>query len=325
MLPLVSVVVPAYNEEEVIPECHRRIADVLCAEKCRYEILFVNDGSSDGTLEVLRRIKRADPHVGIVNLSRNFGKEIALTAGIDRARGDAVITIDADLQDPPEYIAQMIKMWREDGYDVVSGQYASRPNETLLKRLTSKGFYRLLNFLAGHKFPLDAGDFRLLSRKAVDGLKQVQERHRFMKGLFTWIGYKQTTMPYRRNARFAGVTKYNYWKLWNFSIEGITSFSTTPLKTATYFGLVIAFLAAVYAIVMITKTMIYGNDVPGYPSLIVVVLFIGGVQLIFLGIIGEYLARIFDEVKQRPLYLLQDYEPSSAEASVAGQEKIVIV
>jgi polyisoprenyl-phosphate glycosyltransferase len=306
-LDLVSIVVPAYNEDAVVLEFNRRLTLVREGLQVRSEVIFVNDGSRDNTLALLRSLKATDPTIGIVDLSRNFGKEIALTAGIDHAIGDVVIVIDADLQDPPELIPKLIERWRAGGVDVIYGQRASRAGESSLKRLTSYAFYRVFNALGAQYVPVDTGDFRLLSRRAVDALGGLRERHRFMKGLFGWIGFRQEPMIYERDPRFAGTSKWNYWNLWNFSIEGITSFSIAPLKIATYLGLSTALAAIVYGSYILLRTFLFGNPVPGYPSLLVIILFIGGVQLIFLGIIGEYLGRTFDEVKQRPLYIVREW------------------
>lgn len=302
---LLSVVVPAFNESDSLLEFHERLSAVLNGLALRSEVIYVNDGSRDNTLEILLRIRERDARVGVVNLSRNFGKELAMTAGLDTADGDAVVLIDADLQDPPELIASFVEKWRA-GYDVVYGKRMSRYGETVLKKVTAFLFYRLLQQVSRVRIPVDTGDFRLMSRRAVDALRTLRERHRFMKGLFAWIGFKSCDVPYERDKRFAGNTSFNYWKLWNFAIDGLTSFSTAPLKVATYLGLTIATGAFVYGLVTIYKTLIYGNDVAGYPSLMVVILFLGGVQLVGLGIIGEYLGRMFDETKQRPLYLVQD-------------------
>jgi polyisoprenyl-phosphate glycosyltransferase len=305
-----SVVVPVYNEEEVLPEFHRRLSAALASMPLEHEIIYVNDGSIDATLAVLGELKRKDAGVAIVDLSRNFGKEIALTAGLDYSTGDAVVIIDADLQDPPELIPQLVSGWRE-GNDVVYAKRTAREGETFLKKATAKVFYRVIQSVSRFKIPEDTGDFRLLSRRAVDALKQLREQHRFMKGLFAWIGYPQKAVPYRRDPRFAGETKYSYWRLWNFALEGITSFTIAPLKLATYFGLLASIAAFVYGSVIIVKTLLYGNPVPGYPSLMVIVLFLGGVQLMAIGIIGEYLGRMFDETKGRPLYLINAYSPAA--------------
>lgn len=308
---LISVVVPAYNEEEVIPEFHRRISAVLDSRPVAAELIFVNDGSTDNTLAVLYDLRSKDPRVAVVDLSRNFGKEIALTAGLDHARGDAVILIDADLQDPPELIPELIKHWL-DGYDVVYAQRIAREGETFVKKATARAFYRLIRRVSRVAIPEDTGDFRLLSRRAADSLRQLREQHRFMKGLFAWIGYPQKPVLYRRDPRFSGKTKWNYWRLWTFAIEGITSFTIAPLKVATYLGISVALGAFVYAVVTVYKTVVYGNPVAGYPSLMVVILFLGGVQLVTLGVIGEYLGRMFDEAKGRPLYLVKGFHPPEA-------------
>jgi glycosyltransferase involved in cell wall biosynthesis len=300
----ISIVVPAYNEAAGIVEFNRRLSSVRAGLQERSEVIYVNDGSRDETLALLRFLRQQDATIAIVNLSRNFGKEIALTAGLDHSRGDAVIVIDADLQDPPELIPTLIERWREEQADVVYAQRRSRAGESWLKKATAYAFYRLVNAVSKQPVPVDTGDFRLLSRRAVEALKQLREQHRFMKGLFTWIGYRQVAVTYDRDRRLAGETKWNYWKLWNFSIEGLTSFSLAPLKLATYLGLITAMIALFYGLYILVLTIRFGNPVAGYPSLLVIMLFLGGVQLVSLGIIGEYLGRVFDETKQRPLYLL---------------------
>jgi polyisoprenyl-phosphate glycosyltransferase len=303
--PDVSLVVPAYNEEVVLPEFLARARAALDATGLSWEIVFADDGSKDATADLIRAYHGQDPRIGLVSLSRNFGKEIALTAGIDHAKGRAVVLIDADLQDPPELIADLVARWKE-GYDVVYARRTAREGETNLKRLTAHMFYRIINQVAEQPIPADVGDFRLMSRRAVDALSQLREHHRFMKGLFSWIGFRQIEVPYARDPRAAGQTKWNYWRLWNLSIEGITSFSIRPLQFASYFGFVIAVLAVVYGVFFILRTIILSNPVPGYPSLLVIVLFLGGVQLITLGVIGEYIGRIFNETKGRPLYLVSE-------------------
>lgn len=312
-----SVVVPAYNEEAVLDEFHSRLSRILALLACDCEIVYVNDGSRDRTLEVMQELRDSDPRVAIVDLSRNFGKEIALTAGLDHATGDAVVVIDADLQDPPELIPQLVAKWRT-GYDVVYAQRTAREAETRFKRATAYLFYRLVRKVSRVQIPADTGDYRLLSRRAVESLKRMREQHRFMKGLFAWIGYPQAAVPYRRDARFAGETKWNYWGLWNFALEGITSFTIAPLKIATYCGLAVAMLAFLYGSWLIIRTLIHGADVPGYPSLMVVVLLLGGIQLFFIGILGEYLGRIFNETKARPLYFLNAYVPSAGASGLAS-------
>jgi glycosyltransferase involved in cell wall biosynthesis len=275
------------------------------------EIIYVNDGSVDNSLAVLRRLRQGDTRIAIVDLSRNFGKEIALTAGLDHANGDAVVLIDADLQDPPELIPELVKYWM-DGYDVVYAKRTSREGESFFKNATSYLFYRILNMVSGIRIPVDTGDYRLLSRRAVGSLRQLREQHRFMKGLCAWIGYPQKEVPYRCEPRQAGKTKWNYWRLWNFAIDGITSFSILPLKVASYLGLLIALTGFFYAAFIIYKTLVYGDPVAGFPSLMVAILFLGSIQLITLGIIGEYLGRMFHESKQRPLYFMNGYEPSAS-------------
>jgi glycosyltransferase involved in cell wall biosynthesis len=304
-----SIVVPTYNEEEGLAIFHERLSDVLNSVPINAEILYVNDGSTDNTENVIRRLRKEDHRVASIDLSRNFGKEIALTAGLDHANGDAVVVIDADLQDPPELIPELIKHW-QDGYDVVSARRIRRGGETFVKKITAYVFYRIIHKFSSVSIPEDTGDFRLLSRNAVNSLKGLRERHRFMKGLFAWIGYSQKEITYYREPRCVGETKWSYLKLWNLALEGLTSFSIAPLKLASYFGLLTAFGALVYAAFVVYKTLVYGDPVKGYPSLMVVILFLGGVQLITIGVIGEYLGRIFNETKQRPLYILKNYEPA---------------
>jgi len=275
-----------------------------------WEIVYVNDGSRDDTLRLLLALQRDDPRVGVINLSRNFGKEIALTAGLDHARGEAVIAIDADLQDPPEVIPDLVAAWRE-GYDVVYAQRRLRTGETRVKRLTADLFYRLMSKIGGLEMPRNTGDFRLISRRVADVLTSLREQHRFMKGLFAWVGFPSKAVLYDRAPRYAGQTKWNYWKLWNLALEGITAFTVMPLKLATYLGLFVALVALVYGSVIVFKTLWFGNSVAGYPSLMTVLLFLGGVQLITLGVIGEYLGRIFNETKRRPLYLVERHIPSA--------------
>jgi glycosyltransferase involved in cell wall biosynthesis len=302
---LISVVVPAFNEEETLGAVVQRIETVLAQLDFDFEFILVNDGSSDCTAAIIRDLAAVDPRVCGVELSRNFGKEIAMTAGIDHARGAAVVILDADGQDPPEIIPEFVRLWQA-GHDVVYGQRVSRQGESWLKRSTAFVFYRVIQAVSRVHIPKDTGDFRLLSRRAVDALKQVRERHRFMKGLFAWIGFDSVAVPYERLPRSAGRTKYSYRRLFGFAIEGITSFSVAPLKLATWLGLVIAVGSFAYALVIILKTMLYGSTVPGYASLMVTVLFLGGIQLVAIGILGEYLGRIFNETKSRPLYFVRD-------------------
>ena len=306
-----TVVVPAYNESEGLRAFHKRLSAVFAEmHNLDCSVLYVDDGSRDDTWAIMCDLRAADPRVAVLKLSRNFGKELALTAGLDHATADAVVVIDADLQDPPELIPQFVEEWRE-GYDVVYGTRASRAGETAFKKWTAKTFYKVIGSLSQTPIPHDTGDFRLLSRRALDALKGVRERQRFMKGLFTWVGFRQKSVIYARDPRFAGETKWNYWKLWNFAIDGITSFSSSPLKLATYIGLLTAVLSFVFAIWVTIKALLWGDAVQGYPSLMVVVLFLGGMQLMALGVIGEYLGRLYVEAKQRPLYLIDTFEPAA--------------
>jgi glycosyltransferase involved in cell wall biosynthesis len=313
--PKISLIIPAYNESAGLHELHQRLTQVIAGMSVSAEFVYVNDGSDDDTLQVLHAIRSRDSRVGLIDLSRNFGKEIAMMAGLDHARGEAVVLIDADLQDPPELIPELCLRWRE-GYDVVYATRVDRKGESWLKKQTARLFYRAMERIGSTPIPRDTGDYRLLSRRAVDALTQIRERHRFMKGLFSWIGYPQTSVQYVRDARFAGETKWNYWRLWNFAIEGFTSFTTAPLKISTYIGIGTAVVAFTYGLIIISRTLLYGREVPGYASLIVVMLFLGGVQLIALGILGEYVGRTFNEVKQRPLYIVQRYLPAENLSSV---------
>lgn len=311
--PLISVVVPAYNEEAVLAAFHARMSALFeRLPEYRCEIIFVNDGSTDQTQAIIDELCTRDARVASVNLSRNFGKEIAMTAGFDYAAGDAVVVIDADLQDPPELILEFVSEW-QNGFDIVYAMRTHRDGETWLKKATASLFYKVMDRLSGKvKIPRDTGDFRLMSRRSVDALLQLREQHRFMKGLFAWVGFPSKAIRYRRDPRAAGETKFNYWKLWNFALEGITSFTIAPLKFATYLGLLTSSLAFVYGLWIIGKTLILGQDVPGYPSLMVTMLFLGGIQLFFIGVLGEYLGRIFGETKQRPLYFVQRYTPAGS-------------
>lgn len=317
--PTLSVVVPAYNEEAVLEAFHGRLARVLDGLGEPAEVVYVDDGSRDRTRPILHGLQAQDPRVGVVALSRNFGKEVALTAGLHHAKGQAVIVIDADLQDPPELIPALIAPWRERGVDVVYAQRVARVGEGWPKRLTAKLFYALMQHVGRLHIPPDTGDFRLLSRRAVDALNQYPEQHRFMKGLFTWIGFDQEAVPYERDPRLAGRSKWNWLKLVNLAIEGITSFTAAPLRFASILGLAIALLAFVDGAWIIYKTLRYGDPVQGYPSLMTAVLFLGGVQLTAIGILGEYLGRIFHETKQRPLYHVKDYRPAARTAPAARQ------
>ncbi|MBD0363251.1 MAG: glycosyltransferase family 2 protein [Coleofasciculus sp. C3-bin4] len=301
----ISVVVPLYNEELNIDYLFERLLSVLSRLDMTYEIVCVNDGSKDNTIGCLIKHHHQNPRIKVVNLSRNYGKEIALSAGLDYANGNAVIPIDADLQDPPELIAELVEKWRE-GYDVVYATRRSRQGESWVKRFTANVFYRTIDGLSQVPIPRNTGDFRLLDRRVVDALKRMPERNRFMKGLFAWVGFKQTSVIYDRPSRYKGETKWNYWKLWNFAIDGITSFSFLPLKVWSYVGLLVAIPSFFYASFLVIRTLIYGIDFPGYASIMVAVLFLGGVQLVSLGVLGEYLGRVYEEVKGRPLYLVRE-------------------
>jgi polyisoprenyl-phosphate glycosyltransferase len=310
-VPRFCIVVPAYNEEDNIAEFHRRLSLVM-NELGSWQVIYVNDGSTDDTLSLLHHLQEIDGHVALVNLSRNFRKEAALTAGLDHASGEAVIVTDADLQDPPEVIPELVARW-EEGYDVVYAQRRLRTGESWLKKLTATMFYRLAANIGDAKLPRDTGDFRLMSWRVVEAVRELRERHRFMKGLFAWVGFPSKAVLYDRAPRHAGKTKWNYIKLWNFAIEGITSFTVLPLKIATYVGLLLSFSSMIYILQLVTRTLLFGNPVAGYPSLLAIILFLGGAQLLTLGIIGEYLGRIFNESKHRPLYLVERFVPAASQ------------
>ncbi|RVU34112.1 glycosyltransferase [Hwanghaeella grinnelliae] len=300
----ISIVVPMYNEAEVLPKMYSELTATINALDYGFEIVLVNDGSRDDTVQEALKLVEKDERVLLVDLSRNFGKEIALTAGLDKASGDAVIPMDADLQDPPTLIPDLVKKW-EEGYQVVNAKRISRDADSFMKRTSAAIFYRLFRKLSGKtEIPENVGDFRLLDRQALDSLLSMREHHRFMKGLFAYVGYRQATVEYERPIRAAGETKFNYWKLWNFSLEGITSFSIAPLKVSTYLGVASAAFAFLYGIYIFVRTVLIGEDVPGFPTIVVLVTFLGGVQLFFLGVFGEYMGRMFNEVKNRPLYFV---------------------
>ncbi len=304
-----SLVIPVKDEEEAVDVFVARVVPVLEAlddpAARSFEILFIDDGSSDSTLERIRVANAADPRVRALSLSRNFGKEAALSAGLDHARGLAVIPIDVDLQDPPEVIAPMLAQWRA-GFDVVYGVRNNRESDTLPKRLTADLYYRAHNWLSSDKIPEHAGDFRLLDRRVVEVIKSMPERNRFMKGLFAWAGFKSAAVSYHRGERTVGATKYNYWRLWTLAVDGITSASTVPLRVWSYLGGAVALFALGYAVFIIIRTLTSGIEVPGYASMMVAVLFLGGLQLFSLGVLGEYVGRILTEVKHRPLYIVRD-------------------
>lgn len=304
---LITILVPAYNEQEVLHLLYDRLVKLI-NENTGYdfEILLVNDGSKDKTFEIMQELREKDKRFCYLNLSRNFGKETAMIAGLDYCNGDAVVIIDADLQDPPELIPEMIKYW-EEGYDDVYAKRKSREGETWLKKFTSKMYYKVLQGFTRIEIQKDTGDFRLLDRRCVEALKSMRENQRYTKGLFSIIGYNKKEILYDRDPRAAGQTKWNYGKLIDLSIDGITSFTTSPLRWAAILGIMISGVAFIYMIYIIIKTLATGIDVPGYASLMVVILFLGGIQLIFLGIIGEYLGRTFNESKHRPLYFIERY------------------
>ena len=304
-----SLVVPVKDEEEAIPAFLARVIPLIerldDPTSTAFEIIFIDDGSSDRTLDVLRSAHAADRRVRTISLSRNFGKEAALSAGLDRARGLAVIPMDVDMQDPPETIAPMLAKWRA-GFDVVYGVRDNRTSDSLPKRLTADLYYRAHNWLSQDKIPEHAGDFRLLDRRVVEVIKAMPERNRFMKGLFAWAGFKSAAVLYHREERQLGTTKFNYWKLWTLAVDGITSASTVPLRVWSYVGGSVALFALCYAIFIVVRTLVSGIDVPGYASMMVAVLFLGGLQLFSLGVLGEYVGRILTEVKHRPLYVVRE-------------------
>ena len=303
---LISLVVPMYNESEALGALFSRLDAVLpTLGEYAFEIVCVNDGSSDGTFEQLTQLAHSRSAVVVVDLSRNFGKEAALSAGLAIATGDALIPIDADLQDPPEVIGEMLAKW-EEGFEVVLAKRGDRSSDTTAKRFTARSFYRVHNAVADVKIPDDVGDFRLMDRVVVDALNALPESRRFMKGLFAWVGFRSTTIEYRRDPRSAGITKFNAWKLWNFALEGIASFSISPLKIWTYVGVVVALFAMGWGGWIAVRTLVWGVDVPGYASLLVAILLLGGLQLVGIGMIGEYLGRAFIESKRRPAYLIRE-------------------
>jgi len=322
-VPLLSVVCPMHDEAAALAPFFERLLPVLQGSGCRFEILCINDGSRDDTLALLRARVPQLPGLRVIDLARNFGKEAALTAGLDAALGDVVVPIDADLQDPPELIPEMLRLWRA-GFEVVLPQRNDRSSDGLLKRKSAEWFYRLHNQISDAPLPVNVGDFRLMDRQVVDAVKALPERRRFMKGLFAWVGFRQALIPYTREPRAAGRSKFSGWRLWNLALEGITSFSTAPLRIWTYLGLVVALGAFAYALFIVGHTLLLGRDLPGYASLITVVLFLGGVQLIGLGVLGEYLGRLYGEAKGRPVYVAREQfggapgGPAAAPAEPAG-------
>lgn len=313
----ISILVPCYNEEAVLGRLYDRLSSVINKKQgYDFEFLFVNDGSTDGTLTIMQELRQRDSRVSYVDLSRNFGKEAAMMAGIDYLTGDAAIIMDADLQDSPELIPEMIGWW-EKGYDDVSARRRSRAGESFFKKWSSHAFYRILQKLSDIPIQPDVGDFRLLDRQCLNALRMLRESQRYTKGMFSWIGFRKKEILFDRAPRAAGKTKWNYWKLVNLGIEGITSFTIAPLRIASLMGCLLSIAAMAYMLFIVVRTLIWGNPVAGYPSLIAVILFIGGVQLLFMGIMGEYLGRIFNESKGRPLYLVKGYN----EETVLKQRK----
>jgi glycosyltransferase involved in cell wall biosynthesis len=303
----ISILIPAYNEQEVLAHLYERL-NKLAGETSDYdfEFLFVNDGSRDRTLEMIKKYAEMDHRVAYVNLSRNFGKETAMLAGIDHVTGDATVIIDADLQDPPELIPEMLKYW-EEGYDDVYAKRRSRAGESWFKKATSELFYKILQKSTNIPIQQDTGDFRLLDKRCIEALRQFRESDRYTKGMFSWIGYKKKEILYDRDPRAAGETKWNYAKLTNFAIDGITSFTIAPLRISSILGILVSIAAFIYIIYLVIRTIAFGTDLAGYPSMMAVILFLGGVQLLSLGVIGEYVGRIFNETKNRPLYFVEEY------------------
>ena len=302
--PILSLICPCYNEEEVISFFITSLDKILKNINLSYEVIIINDGSTDNSLNILKKLQNNYSNIKIINLSRNFGKEAALTAGLDKASGDAIIPIDVDFQDPPNLIPKLVSKWQE-GFDVVLAKRKDRTNDHFLKSFSAKYFYKFHNKISDLEIPDNVGDFRLISKRVLEALKQLPENQRFMKGIFAWVGYKTTTVEYKREKREAGTSNFNGWKLWNFAIDGITSFSTLPLRVWTYLGFIISFLSFIYGTVIVIKTLILGVDLPGYASILASILFLGGIQLIGIGVLGEYIGRIYIESKKRPTYIIE--------------------
>ncbi|AXI28994.1 MULTISPECIES: glycosyltransferase family 2 protein [Priestia] len=300
-----SIVVPVYNEEEVIHETYRRLTEVMRSTKEAYELLFVNDGSRDRTAEIIKEYSEQDPAVVLLDFARNFGHQIAITAGMDYARGEAVVVIDADLQDPPELILEMIEKWKQ-GFDVVYAKRTKRKGETYFKKQTAAMFYRFLRAMTDIDIPLDTGDFRLLDRKVCNQMNSIQEKNRFVRGLVSWVGFKQIAVEYERDERLAGESKYPLKKMLKLSMDGITSFSYKPLKLASYAGVTLSGIGFIYLFVVLYLKLFTDSTITGWSSLIVIQLFFSGIILIILGMIGEYIGRIYDETKNRPLYIVRE-------------------
>ena len=306
---ILSIVSPAYNEAENLGEFYSRVINATDNLNLEIEIIYINDGSQDSTIDIITKQRQIDNRITIIDLSRNFGKEIALTAGLDYSSGDAVIVIDADLQDPPELIPKLVEKWRE-GYDVVNAKRIKRKGESLLKKVMSYIYYRLLFYLSDINVPKDTGDFRLLNKNALDALLKLREKHRYMKGLFVWVGFKQKEIEYEREARFKGKTKWGFFSLFNLAFDGLTSFSIMPLRLASIIGFLSALIGFFYGAVIVFKTLFFHEPVAGFTSLVVLITFFGGIQLLSIGIIGEYIGRIFNETKNRPLYVIKNIQGS---------------
>ncbi|WP_261815542.1 glycosyltransferase family 2 protein [Vibrio gallicus] len=304
-MSLISIVCPCYNEEAAIPKFMSALRKVMSRSEHEFEVVFVNDGSTDTTFEVLYKLSSVEPRVRFINLSRNFGKESALTAGIDSCNGDAVIPIDVDLQDPPELIIDLIKEWNK-GFDVVLAKRKNREGDGFFKKITAYLYYKTHNLVSEVKIPENVGDYRLMSRRVIDAVCAMPENQRFMKGIFSWVGFKTTTLEYERCERVVGISGFNCRKLWRLALDGLTSFSTFPIRIWFYIGLLIASISFVYGSIIIFKTVFFGVDTPGYASIMATILFLGGVQLIVLGILGEYIGRLYLEVKQRPKYIIEN-------------------
>ncbi len=302
----ISLLIPAYNEEPVLPLLYDRVVELINNQpNYTWEILVVNDGSSDGTINFLRKLSEEDERVHYIDLSRNFGKENAMMAGLDYVSGDSVVILDADLQHPPEVIPEMIKYW-EDGFDDIAAKRRSVEGESFLKKATSKFFYRLLMRMTKIPIQKDTGDFRLLDRKCINAIKQLRENQRYTKGFYSWIGFQKKTILFDQSARAAGETKWNYFQLINLAIEGITSFTVAPLRISTILGTIISIGSFIYGVGTFIKTIFFEEEIQGYPSLMIAILFLGGVQLLSIGILGEYLGRVFNETKNRPSYLIKE-------------------
>lgn len=307
----VTLIVPVYNEEKSVGHFLTTLTPVLksIGPRVRFEILFVNDGSQDGTERIIRAIAEGRDDIALINLSRNFGKEAALFAGLNHATGDAVIPLDVDLQDPPDVIAEMVGRWRE-GARVVNARRRNRDNDGVLRAMTARAFYRVFNAISDHPMPSDVGDFRLFDREVVEAIRQLGERSRCNKALFSWVGFEAEEIVYDRPARACGTTRWSWWKLWKLALDGIFSSSTMPLRIWTYVGVFIALAALVYSAFLFVRTLVLGADVPGYASTVILILVFGGMNVFALGIIGEYVGRIYTEVRQRPLYIIRSHHPA---------------